>query len=62
MEKIKYINLNKLGYAKTMIAVKTLLELGLVCEKDGVLFGVHNAPKTELTNSKTYNFLVKKVR
>ncbi len=61
-ERIKYINLNKLGYAKTMIAVKTLLELGLVCEKDGVLFGVHNAPKTELTNSKTYNFLVKKVR
>ena len=62
LERIKHINLNNLGYAKTMVAVKTLLELGLVTEKDGVLFGVKGAPKTELTNSETYNYLVKEAR
>ena len=61
-ERIKHINLNTLGYAKTMVAIKTLLELGLVIEKDGVLCGVKGASKTELTNSETYNYLVKKVR
>ena len=62
LERIKHINLNNLGYAKTMVAVKTLLELGLVTEKDGILFGVKGAPKTELTNSETYNYLVKEAR
>ncbi len=61
-ERIKHINLNTLGYAKTMVAIKTLLELGLINEKDGVLFGIKSVTKTELTNSQTYNFLAKKVR
>ncbi len=61
-ERIKHINLKDLGYAKTMIAVKTLLELGLVTKKEGVLYAVSGAPKTELSNSETYNNLLKKVR
>lgn len=61
-ERVKHINLKGLGFAKTMIAVDTLLELGLVTEEDGVLYGVKGATKTELSNSKTYNNLLKKVR
>ena len=61
LDRLKYINFNNSGYAKTMIALKTLLELGLICEKNGVLYAVSGANKTELSNSETYNFLLKKV-
>ncbi len=61
-ERIKHINLKGLGYAKTMVAVETLLELGLIKKENGILYAVNGAPKTELSNSNTYNYLLKKVR
>ena len=54
-ERVKYAFINEIGYAKTMIAIKTLEELELILRNDtGLLMARVNAVKTALTNSKTY--------
>jgi len=53
-DRIEYIYLNELGYAKTQLAITTLCELGLINEEKGILSAVKGAPRTELTNSPTY--------
>ena len=60
-ERIKYIHLNTVGYAKTVIALMTLTELGLVI-KDGS--GIYKTAgvqtKTELTSSAVYRGLLER--
>ena len=58
-ERIKYLFINSLGYAKTLISITTLEELGLIEFKNGKYYANSNAQKTNLLNSKTYNFLTK---
>ena len=55
--RVEYFFLNSLGYAKTMIALKTLKELELIkiCD-DGMYVGVKGL-KTNLLNSQTYKTL-----
>ncbi len=60
IERIKYIFINKIGYAKTCVAITVLEELGLITNKNGVLSAVKGAPKTNLLNSPTYKFLTEK--
>lgn len=47
----------ELGLAKTSVALKTLCELGLATQREGVYTAVSGAAKTELTNSETYRKL-----
>ena len=60
-DRIKYLHLNTVGYAKTVISLMTLTELGLII-KDNLGFyktvGVHT--KTELTNSAVYKGLLER--
>lgn len=60
-DRIKYLHLNTVGYAKTVISLMTLTELGLII-KDGLgvyrTAGVHT--KTELTNSAVYKGLLER--
>lgn len=58
-DRVKYLFINSLGYAKTMISLITLEELGLIKQKENKYFADLNAAKTNLLNSKTYNFLTK---
>ncbi len=58
-DRIKYLYLNSLGFAKTMISLMTLEELGLITLKNGKYFAESSAPKTSLLNSETYNFLTR---
>ncbi len=58
-DRVKYLFINSLGYAKTMVSLITLEELGLIKQKENKYFADLNAPKTNLLNSKTYNFLTK---
>lgn len=58
-ERLKYIFINDLGYAKTMISLITLEELGLIKQNGNKYYADNNAVKTNLLNSKTYNFLTK---
>lgn len=60
IERIKYIFINKIGYAKTCVAITVLEELGLITNKNGVLSAVKGAPKTSLLNSPTYKTLTEK--
>ena len=60
IERIKYIFINKIGYAKTCVAITVLEELGLIANKNGVLSAVKGAPKTSLLNSPTYKSLTEK--
>ena len=60
IERIKYIFINKIGYAKTCVAITVLEELGLIANKNGVLSAVKGAPKTSLLNSPTYKTLTEK--
>jgi len=60
-DRIKYLFMNSIGYAKTCIAVKTLTELGLIAKNQkGFYYGVKEAPKTSLTNSPTYKILTER--
>ena len=58
-DKIRYSFVNDIGYAKTGIAIKTLCELGLAKENNGIYSGVVSAKKTELLNSETYKAVSK---
>ena len=62
-ERIKYVHLNTVGYAKTVISLMTLTELGLVI-KDGS--GIYKTAgvqtKTELTSSAVYRSLLERRR
>lgn len=60
-DRVKYIFTNKIGFGKTGIALKTLLELGLVeIRKDRKLSSVLGASKTALTNSDTYKRILER--
>jgi len=56
-DRLEYLNLKGLGYAKTQIALTTLCELGLITEKNGVLSAVKGVQRTDLLNSDTYRKL-----
>ncbi len=56
-ERVKYLFMNELGYAKTQVAITTLCELGLVSLSNGVLSANKTEIKTDLMNSKTYKIL-----
>ncbi len=59
-ERVKYLFINTIGYAKTKVAFSVLTELGLIRKnKNGLLEAVENAPKTDLKNSATYKTLLK---
>ncbi len=58
-ERIIYLHLSDIGYAKTNIALKTLAELGLITENGGALTCPPSSAKTDLYASKTYNELSK---
>ena len=58
-DRVNYLFLNSLGYAKTNIALITLEELGLINKSGNKYYADANAKKTSLVNSKTYAFLVK---
>ena len=57
IDRVKYMFMNELGYAKTQIALTTLRELGLVLLSGDVLSAQTVASKTDLMNSKTYKTL-----
>ncbi len=59
LDRVKYSYINTLGYAKTMVSIKTLEELGLIFLKNGKYYSEPNSEKTNLLNSKTYSFLTK---
>jgi hypothetical protein len=56
-ERVKYLFRNKIGFGKTLVAIKTLEELGLIENISGKLCGVYGAVKTSLMNSKTFKTL-----
>ncbi len=58
-DRLEYLSLKGLGYAKTQTAVATLIELGLIIEKNGILSVVKGAQRTDLLNSDTYKSLAK---
>ena len=60
-DRIKYVHLNTVGYAKTVISLMTLTELGLIIKDGSGVYrtaGVHT--KTELTNSAVYKGLLER--
>ncbi|MEE1161302.1 MAG: DHHA1 domain-containing protein, partial [Acutalibacteraceae bacterium] len=60
-ERIKYVHLSSVGYAKTAISLMTLTELGLISKDGGGVYrstGVHT--KTELTSSAVYKDLLER--
>lgn len=60
-ERIKYVHLSTVGYAKTVISLMTLTELGLIIKDSSGAYrsaGVHT--KTELTNSSVYRELLER--
>ncbi len=60
-DNVKYRFLNTIGYGKTSISIKTLLELGLISQNEkGWLQAVKGAEKTNLLNSTTYKFLAER--
>jgi len=60
-EKIVYSFINSLGYAKTVISIQTLLELGLIFKNEkGIFSAVAGAAKTALSNSPTYKKLLER--
>ena len=57
-DRIKYVFINSIGYAKTEIAIITLEELGLIKKgQNGYINAIPNAEKTNLINSPTYKLL-----
>ncbi len=59
LEKVKYSFINTLGYAKTMICLDVLDELGLIKINNQVCYAVDTDTKTNLLNSNTYKILTK---
>ena len=59
-DRVKYIFLKDIGFGKTAVAVKTLLELGLITENNGLLSAVNNNVKTDLLNSVTFKTLTER--
>ena len=60
-ERIKYVHLSTVGYAKTAISLMTLTELGLITKDSTGIYrstGVHT--KTELANSAVYRELLER--
>ena len=50
--------INKVGYAKTEIAIQTLKEINLLLQDDnGLINGIKTSVKTDLMKSETYNKL-----
>lgn len=58
-DRVKYLFINSLGFAKTTVALKVLEQLGLIRFENGKYFKVLSAGKTNLNNSEIYNFLTK---
>ncbi len=57
-DRIKYVFLNSIGFAKTSVALKTLEELELiVIGADGFIYASSENKKTNLMNSPTYKYL-----
>ncbi len=57
-DRIKYVFLNSIGFAKTSVALKVLEELGLiVIGADGFIYTPSENKKTNLLNSPTYKYL-----
>jgi len=57
-DRIKYVFMNSIGIAKTLVAIKTLEELGLIIKNpDGLYKAVNTGEKTNLSNSVTYREL-----
>lgn len=60
-ERIKYLYVNTIGFAKTTVALITLCELGLIePNAEGVYSAVSTAKKTELKNSPVYKKLLER--
>lgn len=60
-DRVKYLFMNKIGYAKTIIAISTLNELGLIAsDEKGYLYAVKGAGKTVLGNAPTYKKLLER--
>lgn len=58
-DRVKYVFINSVGYAKTAVALTVLKELGLVKENNNGLFeSVNTANKTDLKNSGTYRLIL----
>lgn len=57
-KRVENVFLNTIGFGKTSIAVKTLLELGLIESKDGRYRAAAVSGKTDLKNSDTYRRLL----
>ena len=58
-DRIKYLHLNSLGYAKIMISLKILKELDLVVFNNNQIEAKLSVEKTNLLNSKTFSLLTK---
>lgn len=56
-DRILYSNINAIGYAKTLISLSVLEELGLIIFENGKYHANLSAPKTNLINSELYKFL-----
>lgn len=61
-ERVRYLYMNEIGYAKTQIALNTLCELGLITETNGILVADTSHQKTDLINSKTYKYICERVK
>ena len=59
IERVKYNFINTLGYAKTMICIDVLQELGLIKINNQICYAVDNETKTNLLNSNTFKILTK---
>lgn len=59
-ERLKYID-TKIGYAKTLISIETLFELGLISFDNGILIGNVVTKKSDLMNSLTYKAIYERV-
>ncbi len=60
-ERIKYLNINTIGYAKTAVSLLTLTELGLIVrDSSGYYRAVQREQKTELANSSVYRSLLER--
>ena len=58
-DRVRYVFLNTLGYAKTELSITALLELGLILKNSDTLYANKNSQKTDLLNSSTYKLLLK---
>lgn len=61
-ERLKYLFINDIGYARVNVAVTTLLELGLISKTGNMLSAKTPQQKTDLLNSKTYKYIYERVK